>query len=167
VVFITNAREGTAMRGLTTLTLLTGVILLTAGGPLMAEEMEVSGTTMYVPIQLEVTNLPDGKKLQRFNNRGFVVSDNGDPARSTTCWGSLILNSDGSYNSGAGFCHEVDPDGDSRFATLTFGGDVTPWRIVSGTGKFEGAKGEGTSGLKHRWEDGSFLVSWEGSWELR
>lgn len=155
------------MKVLATPALLLVTILLTAGGWSHAERVTTSGTTMYVTLEQETSDLPDGRKLQRGNTKGFSTSKLDEPPRTATCWSTAILDADGNYDSGTGYCQEVDVDGDSVFISLTFGRDAVLWAYVNGTGKFKGAKGGGTSRISTRWSDGSFLVTWEGSWELQ
>jgi hypothetical protein len=87
-----------------------------------------------------------GHKLVDSTSRCVLLSDNAkDDKVSEACAGKYEYMPDGSWK-GNGTCTDTHPGGDKLFLTWTEGSDLKEYTYqkTGGTGKFQGATGEGT-----------------------
>ena len=113
-------------------------------------------------IQVVATN----DEFVAFADRVVVCDDESVPFHlgSQTAVGTSVMDADGNLLTTAGYLHTVDPDGDVMYIYWRGTGDGSEWSFVSGTGKYEGIQGGGTSEVLVALEDGSQMIRWHGKW---
>jgi hypothetical protein len=126
------------------------VVSLLAGAGTLAnasERIEESGYNTF-SYEVKVLELEEGHSVILWYGKGTEITD--DPSLSThmsaiDCAGMIETMPDETYT-GNGHCTTVVSAGDKLFQRWREGSDMEEGRyeIIGGTGKFEGAKGEGT-----------------------
>ena len=118
----------------------------------------------------QVTELEEGHTVILVNEKGVTMTDDpSNPLNMTAvdCKGIFEEFSDGKYH-GNGYCTNTDRDGHkliSRWSVSSDTGDR--YQVAGGTGKFEGAKGEGTPTVNDvsPGPQGRHVVRWQGTAE--
>jgi len=145
--------------------LLTSVLL-----PLTAYADEGGGQAFYEPTVLETTQLADGRVVSRVSISGFVVaSDPDSPFHMVNqrCSGTSILAAGESVPTAFGYCEGLDRNDNMFFISWANGPDGNTWKLLGGTGEFEGISGGGTTENIFDWADGKYVINWEGSWTIK
>jgi len=119
----------------------------------------------------QVSEVEEGHVVVLISEKGITMTDDpSHPLNMTTvdCTGIFEEFPDGKYK-GNGYCTNKDRDGDQVVARWTASSDAAAARyeVVSGTGKFEGATGEGTPTETEvsPGPQGRYVVRWEGTAE--
>ncbi len=115
--------------------------------------------------------LPDGRSIIRYMDRGFLSAD--DPKNpfhrvNFDCSGTVAMAAGGGTGVMAGTCNGIDSDGDV-YTLWWKGDDLTggTWGLMNGSGKFEGIKGGGTFGTGLTWTDQKVINRWDGTWTMK
>lgn len=149
------------------ISLLILVLIVSCAGELLAQEEKDSGVTLYSPVETSSITLPDGRVIEHFTDKGFVVDREPEEViRSENCSGTRLKGPSGDTWVEAGYCYQVEPNGDVVW--LYFQGDEKGGRYQSivATGQLVGLKFHGTSKVTKRWPDGKYEVTWEGLVDL-
>jgi hypothetical protein len=126
----------------------------------------MEGRTLYVPIDTQSYDLPDGSNVEQQARSGFSVEITGEtPPHNEVCSGTRIYSPDGKAWHEAGYCFSVDPDGDVIWLWFKGTEEGSEHHFISGTGKYDGITGGGTAKQGTEWDDGKFYVDWTSSWE--
>ena len=135
-----------------------------------AQDVKGSGRVSYVPHASETFELPDGTAGQRLHLKGVVTAN--EPTNSIhfstqDCFGTYLMNSDGTISSASGYCDGIDRDG--HIWWIWWKGDQagSSWGFLGGTGKYDGVEGGGTTKTELLSPDGRLVDSWEGSWKMK
>ncbi len=109
---------------------------------------KVKGTVSYT-----MTHVSDGK----MHEAGWTLSRDvmvgtiksaipGSPIDGSvqTCIGGMAVNA-GKAMRGSGYCDTVDKDGDVWWLACSATPKKSGWRVVGGTGKYQGLRGQGTT----------------------
>ena len=149
-----------------------GLVILVGAGTLalaQAKKEKASGRGMYSSTDVDKMTLLDGTTLLNTHDKGFLVGNepsNPMDGNCHDCFATWILAADGSVIQRKGHCVGIDRAGDTW--TIWFGeGKPGTWGFIGGTGKFKGMVGGGTFDLVHKWSDGRYAITWEGSWEKK
>ena len=126
-----------------------GVLLMLSADLGWAQQrIEEAGMDIVVR-DYQVSELEKGHVVIITNEKGVTITD--DPSNpfhmtSVDCTGMVEEFSDGTYK-GNGYCINTDREGDKIVFRWTFSSDMagSRYEVAGGTGKFEGAKGEGTA----------------------
>jgi hypothetical protein len=120
----------------------------------------------------QVAELEEGHIVVLVNTKGVTLTD--DPSHplnmtAVDCKGIYEEFFDGKYN-GNGYCINTDADGDKLVSRWSEDSEKDPqswYEVAGGTGKFEGAKGEGTSTLTEvsGGPQGRHVGRWQGTAE--
>ena len=134
---------------------------------LLAESFETSGDATYIVTDNQVTQHANGTTTTVQTSKTIVICDDesvGFHMAPQTAVGTVVQDADGNVLSSVGYGHTVDSDGDVMYISWRMIEGGSEWSFVSGTGKYEGMKGGGTSKVITRLEDGSQLIRWHGKW---
>lgn len=118
------------------------------GSCALAEDRAASQTNYFVAIdQGEVVTQPDGTRIRIGQvSHANGVDDNTGEQVSAWCYGQSVLGNSDAPVAGAGYCAQVDDDGDiAWFSFRNYAGQNGTWTAMGGTGKYEGQTGSGTS----------------------
>jgi hypothetical protein len=152
------------MRGEALGILAAAALLMLCAEPGSAQEVTLTGKTLYVQVQSERLELPDGGSVERATHTGFAVADDeAEPIENETCTGTQRWNADGTTWVGAGYCYQVDNDGDVVWLWWKSENGKGSYHLIGGTGKYAGISGDGKSETILEWPDGKFVVAWEGT----
>jgi hypothetical protein len=155
------------------------VLTLTAAGiglalppRLLAQtEVQTGGWAVYIPSQTEMVQIPGGGQAANDRFKGVVIAD--DPESplhllAQNCAGTNLLGPEGTPVRSSGYCVGWVADGDLWWMSFWNGPVGGVWRVVNGTGKFEGMEGGGTSEVAGPPEaDGRFTLRWRGTLMMR
>ena len=148
---------------------LVGVVVAGSMVYAQAKKEKGSGRGMYTSVEVDSMKLANGTTLVNTRDKGFLVGNEpGNPfdGNCHDCFATWILAADGSVIQRKGHCVGVARDGDTW--TIWFGeGKPGTWGFIGGTGKFKDMVGGGTFDLVHKWSDGRYDITWEGSWEKK
>ena len=131
------------------------------------------GYTIHGPhINEEILEQKNGLVLISNNQRGVFISENPDSPFHDAIWlasGTTVKHADGKTLGDIMISECIDPDGDVVWVVHTWwyaeGGGL--YKIIGGTGKWEGIQGEGkTLGMKGKRADGHFMLNAEVYWKL-
>ncbi len=155
---------------LASLAIVLGALAAAPAPMAQAQTVTGSGWVTYVPHSTETLVLPDGNTLERSHLKGVVIA--ADPEvpfhlSSQDCSGTNVLGSDGAPLLGSGYCEGVDRDGDVWWIWWRNAPDGDTWGFTAGTGKYEGIEGGGTTQPQFQGSDGRFVISWEGTWQMK
>ncbi len=117
------------------------------------------------PGATKVFDLPNGGRVVESAVSGFnIMGDTGDPLHMSNhdCDGKTVFDADGNIVQGGGFCDTVDKDRDAIWFWWAIDADGGTWGVFAGTGKYEGATGDGTWEYGEQWADGKFENNWRG-----
>jgi hypothetical protein len=126
-----------------------GVLAIFGADPGWAQQrIEEAGMDIVVR-DYQVSELEKGHVLVIPNETGVTVTDDpSNPLHMTAvdCTGMFEEFSDGTYK-GNGYCTNTDKEGDKIIFRWSASSDMeeNQYEVAGGTGKFEGAKGEGTA----------------------
>ncbi len=140
-----------------------------AAAPATAGEETSSGTVTYVPVDMEMMEMPDGSMMQRSHIKGIVLANDSSSSihlASQDCFGTTVIAADGTAT-GNGYCDGVDADGDLWWIWWHNSPEKNIWGFMGGTGKFMGVKGEGTTTPMVQMADGRTAISWNGTWTMK
>ena len=119
----------------------------------------------------ETFELPDGQPAMRTHQRGTVLAEDESSSihlSSQDCFGTMLLNADGSAAPGYGYCDGIDRDGDMwTIWWKNETGEGSVWGYLGGTGKYVGVEGGGTTQNVLRSPDGRMVITWKGKWTLK
>ncbi|MHC4737246.1 MAG: hypothetical protein ACYTDW_22825, partial [Planctomycetota bacterium] len=132
-----------------------------------------TGYTFHGPTIVDRTMpLKNGLTLEANHQAGIVVSEiAGSPLHHATLFaqGTTVKNAEGAILGDARLYEFTDPDGDSAWAiglNWPAGGKAT-FRLIQGTGKWEGIGGTFTTcGVTRERADDHYMLRWEASWEV-
>ena len=135
-----------------------------------AGEMKVSGKVVYFATPLSVLPLTGGKRLDRAHLKGMIVTDDASSVLNLNvqdCLGSSLNDHSGSETSGPeiesiGSCTASDANGDVWSLWYRNKGDERTWTVISGTGKFEGMTGGGTTKPLAATGEGRIVIAFDG-----
>jgi hypothetical protein len=147
--------------------LLTFAGLLAGPAALQAETVETSGSATYIVTDNQVTTHANGTVTIVQTSKTILDCDDesvGFHKAAQTAVGTTVQDADGNVLSSVGYAHAVDADGDVMYIYWRGTGDGSEWSFVSGTGKYEGIQGGGTSEVLVALEDGSQMIRWHGKW---
>ncbi|KPK62595.1 MAG: hypothetical protein AMS21_07385 [Gemmatimonas sp. SG8_38_2] len=152
------------------LTVATALFCLGAAAEAQAQSMSGGGLALYVPQAAESYQLPDGRTVQPLNLVGFVTAN--DPENplhmmNQNCAGTTIVAPEGETMDGHGHCVGIDSEGDVAWLWWSSAEVGNTWGFLGGTGKFEGIEGGGTTAPGPIWPDGKYIITWEGTWEMK
>lgn len=128
------------------------------------------GQALYEPKVLETVNLEDGTVITRTSTSGFVISSDAENPFDMVnqhCSGTNVLAPGQSEPTAYGYCEGLDNDGDVFFISWATGPEGNTWRLLGGTGKFDGISGGGTSEVTNTWADGKYVIDWQGTWTMK
>jgi hypothetical protein len=119
----------------------------------------------------QVSELEEGHIVVLVSEKGVTMTDDpSNPLNMTAvdCKGIFEEFPDGKYK-GNGYCTNTDEDGDKLISRWIASSDAaeTRYQVAGGTGKFEGAKGEGTPTVTEvsPGPQGRHVVRWQGTAE--
>ena len=133
-----------------------------------AAEMSVGGSVTYTIVPTQPVKLESGTTILTLIQSGIVRAD--DPASplhlsAHDCLGTLAFQEEGAF--GAGTCVARDKDGDVWWLWWTSDGRTGgTWEAMSGTGKYEGVTGSGTTTFEANFPDRS-AIAYEGTLTLK
>jgi hypothetical protein len=149
----------------------TSVLLMYSGDLAWAQQkIEEAGRNVAVRDN-QVSELEEGHIVVLVNTKGVTMTD--DPSHplnmtAVDCKGIFEEFSDGKYN-GNGYCIGTDREGHKLISRWSENSDTAESRyeVAGGTGKFEGAKGEGTPTVTDvsPGPQGRHVVRWQGTAE--
>ena len=134
------------------------------------QKIEEAGRTFAVRDN-QVSELEEGHIIVLVNTKGVIMTD--DPSHPFNmapidCTGIFEEFSDGKYK-GNGYCTNTDPEGHKLISSWSESSDTAESRyeVTGGTGKFEGARGEGTYTITEvsPGPQGRHVVRWQGTVE--
>jgi len=114
--------------------------------------------------------LPNGGRVVETAFSGFnIMGDTSDPLHMSNqeCHGTTEYDVDGNTVQGGGFCTLADKDREAIWMWWTVGADGGTWGVFAGTGKYEGATGDGTWEFGTNWPDGKVDNNWRGEIKLK
>ena len=138
--------------------------------PLVAFADKGEGQSLYTPEVLSTFQLEDGTTVSRVSSSGFIISkDKDSPFHMVNqfCSGTNVVAAGESEPEAYGYCEGLDRDGDMYFLSWYNSPDKNTWRLLGGTGKFDGISGGGTTAGVFTWADGKFVIDWEGTWTMK
>ena len=144
--------------------------LFTSPTVLSAMAYEAGGSATYIVTDSESTTHPDGTVTVIQTSKSVVVCDDETVPfhlGSQTAVGTLVMDADGNLLTTAGYLHTVDPDGDVMYIWWQGIEGGSEWGFMSGSGKYEGMEGGGTSKLISMQPDGSQVIRWHGKWTMK
>lgn len=141
-------------------------LLLTVPLCVFGQTVTVSGRTAFVPLSSETIEIAEGHSFTKVNATGIVMTDNPDALINNSS-ASCSWTTDNTSGAGAGYCDNVDLDGDLWWNWIQWTVDgAQTFGFLGGTGKFEGIEGNGTYG-NILLPDGKIIVPWEITYELK
>jgi hypothetical protein len=152
---------------------LTGCCLFAVAGHgslASAAELNDSGTVTYSVSQITHIPLGGGRILTEQRMAGVVVASDSAPPfhlSSQDCLSAGIGDGKGLPDEDNGVCIAVDKDGDAWWLSYTNKGEDRKWTVVSGTGKYAGMTGSGTTKLLAITPDGRMTISWRGAMKMK
>jgi hypothetical protein len=138
--------------------------------PVAAGEMKDTGTVTYQTTQLTHSPLAGGKFLTEVRRTGVVVANNPPHPfhlASQDCLGTEIGDGKGLPEEGHGTCVNVDKDGDVWWFSYSNKGDDRKWSVVSGTGKYVGMTGGGTTKILVATPDGRLTIAFAATLNMK
>jgi hypothetical protein len=152
--------------------LVTATVLVMFSADLAEAQQKIEEAGMDIVVRdYQVSVLEKGHVVVIPNETGVTVTD--DPSNplhmtSVDCTGMFEEFSDGTYK-GNGYCTNTDKDGDKLISRWTASSDMEEnrYEVAGGTGKFEGAKGEGTATIIEvsPGPQGRQIARWQGTAE--
>lgn len=146
------------------------LLMLSADVAWAQQKIEEAGRD-FVVRDNHVTELEKGHIVILIREKGITMTDDpSNPLNMTAqdCTGIFEEFPDGKYK-GNGYCINTDGEGDKLISRWSASSDAAGARyeVASGTGKFEGAKGEGTPTVSDisSGPQGRHVVRWEGTAE--
>jgi hypothetical protein len=126
-------------------------LLMSSAGLTWAQQKIEEAGTDFVVRDNHLSELEEGHIVVLVNTKGITMTDDASHPLNMTavdCKGIFDEFSDGSYK-GNGYCIGTDREGHKLISRWSENSDTAESRyeVTGGTGKFEGAKGEGTSTL--------------------
>jgi len=125
---------------------------------------------LFNPGATNVFDLPNGGRVVQAVSSGFnIMGDTGDPLHMSNmdCNGTTESDAGGDTVQGGGFCTMADKDHDAIWLWWAIDADGGTWGVFAGTGKYEGATGDGTWEYGEQWPDGKIQNNWRGEITLR
>ena len=135
-----------------------------------AGETKGSGTVTYALNQIANIPLGGNRNLTEYRMSGVVIATDATPPfhlSSQDCVGSGIGEGKGWPEEDHGACVAFDKDGDAWWLSYRNKGDDRKWTVVSGTGKYSGMMGSGTTKLLAITSDGRMVISWNGTMQMK
>ena len=145
------------------------VLLMYSGDLAWAQQkIEEAGTNVAVRDN-QVSELEEGHIVVFINTKGVIMTDDPSHPFNMTpidCMGIVEEFPDGKYK-GNGYCTNTDPEGDKLFSSWSEDAAESRYELTGGTGKFEGARGEGTYTVTEvsPGPQGRHVVRWQGTVE--
>ncbi len=139
-------------------------------GMAVAAETQLTGMVVYQVTPLSSVKLANGDTLQQSHLKGVILAD--EPAvlldqNRQDCTGSSVTGPDGAEIEGSGSCVASDADGDTWSLWYHNRGDERTWAVISGTGKYEGMTGEGSTKVVSATPDGRIVITFGGTLQLK
>ena len=136
-----------------------------------AQQQLSGGGYAYFIRDASPMELPDGRSVIRYTDRGFLSAD--DPNNpfhrvNFDCSGTVAMAAGGESGVMGGTCNGLDSDGDV-YTLWWKGEDLTDgtWGFMNGSGKWEGIEGGGTFSTGLTWDDGKVINRWDGEWTMK
>jgi hypothetical protein len=126
------------------------VLLMLLSAELVWAQQKIEEAGMDIVVRdYQVSELEKGHVITIPNEKGVTITDDpSNPLHMTAidCTGMFEEFSDGAYK-GNGYCTNTDREGDKIIFSWSASSDMEEnrYEVAGGTGKFEGAKGEGTA----------------------
>lgn len=139
-------------------------------GAATAGEMKDTGTVTYQTTQISQSPVAGGKILAEIRRTGVVVANNPPHPfhlASQDCLGAEISDGKGVPEEGHGTCVNVDKDGDAWWFSYSNKGDDRNWSVVSGTGKYVGMTGGGTTKILAITSDGRLTIAFAATLNMK
>jgi hypothetical protein len=149
------------------------IIAILAATPVTAAQaanVKVDATVTYVTVSNDSSKLSDGRTVMRLHQKGIIrASDAKSPFNfnSQDCVGTVVVGKDGKSAQAAGYCDAIDKDGDVWWLWWSDSAAGNPWGVISGTGKYEGMTGGGTTLTDVQLPDGSVSITVKGDVVLK
>ena len=143
-----------------------GLVLLAACTVALAADNH----NLFNPGARSEFDLPNGGSVANFAVSGFnIMGDTSDPLHMSniSCNGTTEYDADGDTVQSGGFCTMADKDHDAIWLWWAIDADGGTWGVFAGTGKYEGATGDGTWEYGEQWPDGKIQNDWRGEITLR
>jgi hypothetical protein len=148
------------------------VLLMFSADPAWAQQKIEEAGTDFAVRDNQVSELEKGHIVVLVKTKGVTIMD--DPSHplnmtAPDCTGIFEEFPDGKFK-GNGYCAAADQDGHKLFSAWSESSETDPenrYQIAGGTGKFEGAKGEGTYTITEvsPGPQGRHVVRWQGTAE--
>jgi hypothetical protein len=142
-----------------------------SAGEAAAGDIKVSGKVIYFATPLSTLPLTGGKRLDRAHLKGMIIADDAaSPINMNVqdCLGASLNPIAGAPEiESTGSCTASDGNGDVWSAWYNNKGDKRVWTVISGTGKFEGMTGGGTTRLLGATGDGRVVLSFDGMLQMK
>ncbi len=138
--------------------------------PTSAADLSDTGTVTYSLTQITHIPLVGGKVLTEQRMAGVLVASDSAPPfhlSSQDCLSAGIGDGKGLPDEDNGVCVAVDKDGDAWWLSYVNKGEDRKWTVVSGTGKYAGMTGSGTTKLLAITPDGRMTISWRGEMKMK
>ena len=115
-------------------------------------------------------DLPNGGRVVHASWAGFAtMGDTSDTLHMSNmdCRGTTESDADGNTVESAGFCTLADKDHEAIWLWWAMDANGGTWGVFAGTGKYEGATGDGTWDWGKQWPDGKAANKWRGEINLK
>ena len=146
---------------------LAATLLIMMSGVVAGETIIVDATGHYVRLNdPDMIDLKNDDEAYHGYLREITVTRKDGKTETRWCTGTNVMDG-GDLSFGAGYCTTIDEDGDAYWTWFTVrlrGG--FDWRVMGGTGKYEGATGSGQSTAIEMLPDGSATLAITGTIEL-
>lgn len=146
-------------------------LIATCASPATSAEINASGTLTFVRTQFERIPLTGGKFLNETHIKGVVLAS--DPSlplhlASQDCDFAMSVDDKGVPGQGYGYCATIDKEGDLYWISLSIMGTAdSKWTVVSGTGKYAGMTGGGTTRVLMATADGRLTLALSGTLNMK
>ena len=147
----------------------TVLVALALPTTLLAKEYASSGGATYIVTDSESTTDANGTTTVVSTSKTIIVCDDESVPfhmAPQTAVGTNVFDADGNFLTGVGYAHAVDKDGDVMYIWWRATDGGSEWGFISGSGKYAGMKGGGTS-ESVTFADGSQVVRWHGKWTMK
>ena len=133
-----------------------------------AATRHVESTGYYVRLnEPSWMELNDGREAYPDYRRHITAVDGNGKVESHWCSGTNVVSKE-KFEWGGGYCAAFDEDGDTYWMWFRpDGAERFAWKVMGGTGKYEGSSGNGSSTFAKELPDGTTVIRIQGELELR
>jgi hypothetical protein len=135
-----------------------------------AEQIGGSGTVIYTITPGAQIALPGDRMLMESHLKGVILADDtSSPLHLSLqdCGSAAVGDGAGMPGEDSGVCVAADKDGDVWWLWYNNKGDERRWSVISGTGKYEGMTGSGTTEVLSYMPDGRLAITWSGTINMK